>query len=79
MFMNNCTSLIVVLLVLLFADCSKKPTASGLSSSSTTVISPSIAIGSLHSGMTVQEVTAVMPQVLTDVRAWVMKANGLPE
>jgi hypothetical protein len=34
---------------------------------------------SIKAGMTVAEVNAVMPQVLTDVRAWVMKVNGLPE
>jgi DUF2927 family protein len=30
-------------------------------------------------GMTVQEVKAVLPQVLLDVRAWVKKVNDLPE
>jgi hypothetical protein len=34
---------------------------------------------SIKAGMTVAEVSAVMPQVLTDVRAWVMKVNGLAE
>ena len=29
-------------------------------------------------GMTVQEVTALLPQVLADVRVWVAKVNGLP-
>ena len=29
-------------------------------------------------GMTVQEVKAVLPQVLADVRVWVAKVNGLP-
>ena len=29
-------------------------------------------------GMTVQEVKAVLPDVLTDVRAWVRKVNNLP-
>jgi hypothetical protein len=33
----------------------------------------------IKAGMTVAEVNAVMPQVLTDVRAWVMKVNGLAE
>jgi len=28
--------------------------------------------------MTVQEVNAVMPQVLEDVRVWVRKTNNLP-
>ena len=61
--MNNCTSLIVAaLLVSLFACCSKKPAVTGLSSSSTIVISPSISIGSLHSGMTIQEVIAELGQ-----------------
>jgi Protein of unknown function (DUF2927) len=30
-------------------------------------------------GMTAQEVKAVLPDVLTDVRAWVAKVNNLPE
>jgi hypothetical protein len=34
---------------------------------------------SIKAGMTVQEVNAVLPQVLVDVRAWVMKVNGLGE
>jgi Protein of unknown function (DUF2927) len=34
---------------------------------------------SIKAGMTVQEVKAVLPQVLLDVRAWVTKVNGLPE
>ena len=29
--------------------------------------------------MTVQEVKAVLPEVLTDVRAWVAKVNNLPQ
>ena len=29
--------------------------------------------------MTVQEVKAVLPDVLADVRAWVRKVNNLPE
>jgi hypothetical protein len=29
--------------------------------------------------MTVQEVRAVLPDVLADVRAWVRKVNNLPE
>jgi hypothetical protein len=33
----------------------------------------------IKAGMTVQEVKAVLPQVLTDVRAWVAKVNNLPE
>jgi hypothetical protein len=32
----------------------------------------------IKAGMTVQEVKAVLPQVLTDVRVWVAKVNGLP-
>jgi hypothetical protein len=32
----------------------------------------------IKAGMTVQEVRAVMPQVLADVRMWVAKVNGLP-
>ncbi|MET0710105.1 MAG: DUF2927 domain-containing protein [Tardiphaga sp.] len=31
----------------------------------------------IKAGMTVQQVTAVMPQVLADVRTWVGKVNGL--
>jgi hypothetical protein len=34
---------------------------------------------SIKAGMTVTEVNAVLPQVLTDVRAWVMKVNGMAE
>src|SRR5712672_1762646 len=34
---------------------------------------------SIKAGMTVAEVNAVLPQVLTDVRAWVMKVNGMAE
>ncbi|HVX77814.1 MAG TPA: DUF2927 domain-containing protein [Bradyrhizobium sp.] len=33
----------------------------------------------IRAGMTVQEVKAVLPEVLTDVRAWVAKVNNLPE
>jgi hypothetical protein len=29
--------------------------------------------------MTVQEVKAVLPEVLADVRAWVKRVNSLPE
>jgi hypothetical protein len=32
----------------------------------------------IKAGMTVQEVKAVLPQVLADVRVWVAKVNGLP-
>jgi hypothetical protein len=32
----------------------------------------------IRAGMTVAEVKAVLPQVLTDVRMWVAKVNGLP-
>jgi hypothetical protein len=32
----------------------------------------------VKAGMTVQEVKAVLPQVLADVRLWVAKVNGLP-
>jgi hypothetical protein len=32
----------------------------------------------VRAGMTVQEVKAVLPQVLADVRLWVAKVNGLP-
>lgn len=32
----------------------------------------------IKAGMTMAEVEAVLPQVLTDVRAWVAKVNGLP-
>jgi hypothetical protein len=32
----------------------------------------------IRAGMTVQEVKTVLPQVLTDVRIWVAKVNGLP-
>lgn len=31
----------------------------------------------VKAGMTIAEVEAVLPQVLTDVRAWVAKVNGL--
>jgi hypothetical protein len=33
----------------------------------------------IKAGMTVQEVKEVLPDVLTDVRAWVRKVNNLPE
>jgi hypothetical protein len=33
----------------------------------------------IKAGMTVQEVTAVLPQVLADVRIWVGKVNGVTE
>lgn len=33
----------------------------------------------IKAGMTVQEVRAVLPDVLADVRAWVAKVNNLPE
>jgi hypothetical protein len=34
---------------------------------------------SIKAGMTVQDVKAVLPQALIDVRAWVAKVNNLPE
>jgi Protein of unknown function (DUF2927) len=34
---------------------------------------------SIKAGMTVQEVNAVIPQVLAEVRSWVTKVNSLPE
>jgi hypothetical protein len=33
----------------------------------------------IRTGMTVQEVKQVLPEVLTDVRAWVVRVNRLPE
>ena len=33
----------------------------------------------IKAGMTVQEVKAVLPEVIVDVRAWVAKVNNLPE
>jgi hypothetical protein len=33
----------------------------------------------IKTGMTVQEVTAVLPEVLADVRVWVKRINNLPE
>jgi hypothetical protein len=33
----------------------------------------------IKAGMTVQEVKAVLPEVLADVRAWVAKVNNLPQ
>src|ERR1017187_8392951 len=61
--MKNCTSLIVVaMLVSLFAGCSKPPAVSGWSPSSTIVLHPSVPIDSLHSGMTIQEVIAALGQ-----------------
>ncbi len=33
----------------------------------------------IKTGMTVQEVKALLPEVLTDVRAWVKRVNNLPE
>jgi hypothetical protein len=33
----------------------------------------------VRAGMTVEEVKAVLPEVLTDVRAWVRRINDLPE
>jgi hypothetical protein len=33
----------------------------------------------IRPGMTVEQVKAVLPQALADVRAWVRKINGLPE
>ena len=33
----------------------------------------------IKAGMTVQDVKAVLPQVLAEVRAWVAKVNDLPE
>lgn len=33
----------------------------------------------IKAGMTVEEVKAVLPEVLTDVRAWVKRVNNLPE
>jgi hypothetical protein len=66
--MKNLASLIFfVLTVLPFASCSRKPTLKtptlgGWSLSSTIVVSPSVAIGSLHSGMTIQDVIAALGQ-----------------
>jgi hypothetical protein len=33
----------------------------------------------IKAGMTVEQVKAVLPEVLADVRAWVRKINNLPE
>jgi len=33
----------------------------------------------IKAGMTVEEVKAVLPEVLADVRVWVRKINNLPE
>jgi hypothetical protein len=33
----------------------------------------------IKAGMTVAEVTAVLPETMADVRAWVKKVNNLPE
>ncbi len=33
----------------------------------------------IKAGMTVQEVQDVLPEVISDVRAWVAKVNDLPE
>jgi DUF2927 family protein len=33
----------------------------------------------IKAGMTIEEVKTVLPDVLTDVRAWVRKINGLPQ
>ena len=33
----------------------------------------------VKAGMTLAEVKAVLPDVLTDVRVWVKKVNNLPE
>jgi hypothetical protein len=54
--MKHCTLLIVAaLLVSLFVGCSKRPT-----SSATFVIEPKAAIGPVRSGMTIQQVVAVL-------------------
>ena len=64
--MKEFTPLIVAaLLASLFAGCSKKPAVPTMpvwSSSSTIVINPSVPIGSLRSGMTIQEVIAELGQ-----------------
>ena len=64
--MKNWTSLIVAaLLASLFAGCSKKPALPTMpvwSANSTIAINPIITIGSLHSGMTIQEVIAELGQ-----------------
>jgi hypothetical protein len=66
--MKSLTSLIaLLLLVSLFSGCSKKPmlkksTVGSWSLNSTIVISPNIPIGSLHSGMTIQDVIAELGQ-----------------
>jgi hypothetical protein len=57
----------LVLLVFLFAGCSKKPalnkpTLGDWSSTSTIIISPRVPIEPLHSGMTIQEVIAEVGQ-----------------
>jgi hypothetical protein len=33
----------------------------------------------IKAGMTVEQVKAVLPEVLADVRVWVRKINNLPE
>lgn len=61
--MKACTPLIVAtLLTSFFVGCSKPPTVSGWSSSSTIALHPSVPIDSLHSGMTVQEVITALGQ-----------------
>lgn len=33
----------------------------------------------IKAGMTIEDVKAVLPEALTEVRAWVKKANNLPD
>ena len=33
----------------------------------------------IKAGMTIEEVEAVLPEALTEVRAWVKKVNNLPD
>ena len=62
MMKNRIPLIVAALLASLFAGCSKKPVLGGWSSSSTIVINPAVPIGSLHSGMTIQEVIAELGQ-----------------
>lgn len=77
--MKNYALLIVAaLFASLFVGCSRKPAVAHWSSSSTIIIIPSVPIGSLHSGMTIQEViTELGPPTRTNAAGLEFAGFGL--
>src|ERR1035441_5209301 len=73
---NRIPTIILALLVSLFSGCSKRPTTAAWSSSASIVIEPGVAIGTMHSGMTISQVIAELGQPDTTVVLGSPEING---